>query len=1117
MTRTEHISGFTSRVRSQLCVAIICPNRFNFSSNPQCLARCGASGSLQRQKYVIMFNAHNRQLTRIWCGRKDESVINALACFHDRCRAFQFLSLADRRESTDRLVTPNRIRPTRRLLAGNPSLYSGPAIIINPIGEFQSTNSPGSSIHWVIFYHIPLPGLESNPLVIPYRRTFDIVIEIRHCLLSGMFRREWPPLSLTAGTPATNANDVEWKPGVFRILGISSAVIVFTPMLIWLLWTIVKGWGEWKIHSSGNRPHYVRTWHGWVDVDQVAVRAQKRANSKEKYRKWFIWKTTTNDYTWVFWDPGGVKQREYEYNRDHSVIRHLPTWMRSFEKGYLSTDERIVPNVLSAAEEGKIAVQSFRHSSEILPMGLSLQPHQAWFRSVSSDIKPLTRNTPNVGVTTLMTGALSAPDNDDSRGTVRRRKTTPGQVRVWNANSPETRRATCTQFLAPRKTAYAVEETKHGAENRTSPVHLRSVHITDGASDDDSVRRFSSLPPVCAMRNSRFWSAFKAHVEILPLFSRKAPEFYRATVLEGLRAPETSRDSHASCSTTQSNNREAALEASTEPIGTSSDRNITRKLELYDELVDTKPFKSLGNEYCGTAGRPGSPSFGWMVRGVPRPASGSILTEYEAEGSIEGASSYSCSSRSTSSSCSQYACENRKLDLHKALAPHREDLGSAANIEEPGRMCIRGTRGTFLSDSVFQGSYLPGEISSYAVALPPTGYAKSFRGLKAWPAKDWSLTKNIYVPLNPDSKTLIGESVYSVQGVRATPADSTSSFVSRPPKQRQWPEQSASTTMINTKTLRTGMASRASNFSKSTKEIRRTTECLSSLDKSFLRDLDLRLKRLDYELSPGFRGPLSEVADPRWWYDAAPSSAGVASRASQSIIISSSIDAKYPSPSPVLRRSYTAAPSRAKRPGLADLRRRASAQEMVYGAKFTTGSEPDEGTIDTAAWILRRPPMRAIREDSADNSALLFTDGRGPPKTLSEWQQQPEPLLPLQQALNESASAIFKLQGRRLRVRDKLNDRRNENEKDGQRPDSVLSTDLSSVAPFQTQPASPASIAWKERTTQSQQTSPEISPMTERMRHAKRLFNNLSIPINHEHIALKFSSPPSSPNRTMMQ
>lgn len=817
-----------------------------------------------------------------------------------------------------------------------------------------------------------------------------------------------------SSTPVHNngieRNKFEW---VLKHVAIYSVIILSTPFLIWIVWTFVKGRGKWRLRNPGNKPHYVRTWHGWVEAEDTANSILRHARLRHTIQKKFIWKTTTADHSWIFWDADGTKYQKYRFQRDKSILRYLPTWLRSFEAGSLLPGSRFAPNRLGAAEEGKISLRSFRHSSEIQPMGFSFTRHQAWARSHARRRDIPAQNNTLDGFEFMMTGAIEDSQNEEGSGTVRRRRSSGQEVQVWNANSQETLRATQTQFLSAKK----------------------STNVQPGPGPhnvfNDLARRTSSLPPFVALRNayhSRRWP--------LPLHSQTTQMRYPDRALQGVRPPENSEDDlHRSCYDSSRRQIPKYLHTPMPRQETEFMQNPSQKLEIAKSVV-LNPLASVGAEYSGTAGRPGSPAMGWTSHWEPREACSHRLSEYEEDGNLEGASSFQCSSRASSS---LYACssiENNFLNSDEGLLPQAKTLNIASKLEKSGRMGVHSARRLLASDGAFKGSYAPGEINLDPCRPQQAGYTswstltlseKFGKALpEAFPTEHVSFIENLPLPVNPHTKNGTEESVYSLRRTKNKPAERIPLSVLRESNQTPSPTKSTTISRTTTKIFGIESSSGESNLSTFTKETPKATEVLSSNEKYFLDDLDRRLDRLNYELSPGFRGPQGDSTDPKWWFEAIPFSASVACRAPQPHLRAAPTLTTPLNVCPVLRRSFTTS-NLSKTKNSSDTtskhKRATSAQELP-GYTSPYKSEPDKGAIDTAAWMLRRPPMGALREDSAEKT-YLFTSGRGPAKTLSEWQQS-DPFQPLKQVL-DSASKISKLPAKHLKRLGKLGVGRNEN------------------------------------------------------------------------------------------
>lgn len=815
---------------------------------------------------------------------------------------------------------------------------------------------------------------------------------------------------------------------VLNNIALYSMIILCAPFLIWILWIFIKGRGKWRIGKAGNKPHYVRTWHGWAEAEDGANSVLRHARIKQTIQKKLIWKTTTADYSWIFWDVDGTKYQNYRSQRDQSILRYLPTWLRSHASGSLEPGSRIAPNRLGAAEEGKISLRSFRHSSEIQPVGFSFTRYQAWARSYAGRRNSTVARNPTIGgLDTMMTGAVQDSRTEDSSGTVRRRKRLGKEVQVWNANSQETLRATHVQFLSAKKTTDVIPGM--GPATGTAPTfELQSTPEPHHVSNGFTHRAFS-LPPFAALRNTyhlRHWSSSTPAANP-PLHSQTAQVSYPDRVPQGIRPPENSEELHSPCHHTSCHNmaRQRTLEnlhillphEQTEFL-----QNLNQQLEICARPVILNPLASVGAEYSGTDGRPGSPAMDWTSHWEPRDAYGHELNEYEDDGNLDGASSFQCSSRS---STSLYACFNgeyQKLNSDEGLLMQAKNSVVSSKLDSLDRMSIHGARRLLASDGAFKARYAPGEISLDPCRPLQAGY-EDYLGFSVYGKKKAldeeshsehvSLIKNLPESpvLNPKIKTKHSACSLRRPKNRLAECNVLDVFNELTPTASQTKSNSISRT--TTKAFGIESGSKTLNRSKNL-ENPRTTALFSSDEKSFLDDLHRRLHRLDYELSPGFRGPQGDSTDPKWWFEAIPFSALVVSRASRSLLPGPPTQRSPLNAPPVQRRSFTIS-NISQTKDSSDTngthKPRVSAQGLP-GCTLSCRSEPDMGAIDTAAWMLRRPPMGAFREDSADKT-LLFTSGRGPSKTLSEWQQSSEPFQPIKQAL-QKASKISKLPAKHL-------------------------------------------------------------------------------------------------------
>lgn len=113
--------------------------------------------------------------------------------------------------------------------------------------------------------------------------------------------------------------------GLLQVGGFWIAIIIIL-VVIGLCYYWLSHWGWWRLHRPGPRPVMIRTWHGWVESGKIKDKIQR--NRLRKLPP-CIPRTTRTDYNWIFWDPTGELQRKFNQEKEKSLVRYLPRWMRS--------------------------------------------------------------------------------------------------------------------------------------------------------------------------------------------------------------------------------------------------------------------------------------------------------------------------------------------------------------------------------------------------------------------------------------------------------------------------------------------------------------------------------------------------------------------------------------------------------------------------------------------------------------------------------------------------------------------------------------------------------------------------------------------------------------------
>lgn len=299
---------------------------------------------------------------------------------------------------------------------------------------------------------------------------------------------------------------LKYPHGLLQLAGFW-AVILAGLAVIGLLVYLVSHWGWWRLRHPGTRRPLIRTWHGWVES---SVPSEKRP--RNRLRKPLVTRTAKTDYSWIFWDPTGAKQRRFEQEREKTWVRYLPRWMRSSPFG--SADAVTNPNL-----DVEAARSSQAQESEGIPIAghvgtlslLGRHWRRSWRRAGrsnhSSDTYVEIPDHRSVDESACISTA--AEDMLDNFNTIRLRKTSRQYRSDWNANSEDVERAMSNQLLAPTAAfnlanlfRSPAQKTEGPSERGTSPSSCeqgRAGYTTSHSdpppcpSDDHRLRRTRSM------------------------------------------------------------------------------------------------------------------------------------------------------------------------------------------------------------------------------------------------------------------------------------------------------------------------------------------------------------------------------------------------------------------------------------------------------------------------------------------------------------------------------------------------------------------------------------------------------------------------------------------------
>lgn len=438
-------------------------------------------------------------------------------------------------------------------------------------------------------------------------------------------------------------------------------------------------------------------------------------------------------------------------------------------------------------------------------------------------------------------------------------------------------------------------------------------------------------------------------------------------------------------------------------------RNLRERLIIWAKPLVLNPYKSIGSEYSGTDGRPTSPTMGWLVGSESAIVSSSYFDgESGKETLIHESAPLGCSMRSSVSfdRTSVHLARNRASDKGQSFM--RADLDDGS---EPRRSCQslkHNANGSCSSDSAFQGHYLPGTMRLIS-SFPPS--------------KWWSLpTRHAQVSASNRSETRATSPIEESRpkqisdewlirdnpkiGPKITQPSLGGSASSNSPGHHLLLEPAVTPAVMPVADPHLRYESSNSR----SLERRRSPEerpkpaitSRSTPEQDFLDELGRRLNRLNYELSPGFRGFRSRASTRRSKWKPVPCHFHVLEGMSQPMRpYPGRWSLELPFMTPPMTDISGVQPKKTKlgnqKTGFEnrDLVRSEMLPRVVDPATATATAtnrseeddKPREGAIDTAAWILRRPPMGARLSYTAEQ-AMLYTDGRcTKPKPLAVWQQ----------------------------------------------------------------------------------------------------------------------------------
>lgn len=764
------------------------------------------------------------------------------------------------------------------------------------------------------------------------------------------------PLPTTPGTQGVN-NPEAWMGGrKFVALGAISVFLMIGPFLIWRFWASVNNWGWWRPgapRNSHHHRHYIRTWHGWVTVEKYEEGVAKRKRARTRLHKKLAWKTSTADYGWIFWDPNGERQRVFEGTKK-PLAKWLPAWVRSREFGSSSWrkgDERL-QNGAGDLEKGLHQMGATQYPPE------TRRAHHTEARgrtrngsipSRSGQLDGLQDQVASSTTGALMSGALTSECDMQNAGTIRRRIVSEVSP-AWMMDGVEIELVATQQHGAPQILDQHIASTTTRAEK---PSRIKWPRVTSSMQESGSasIQRAHSVPAISSRNLDKNPNRAPSLPSPNPTLPHGSRILYRARPTDGPCAPNTSEDLTTPRGFTPNAGDLAVRfgDSRTYPNDLEFASDLNHSLQVWAKPMLLDPFASTGCESCGTAGRRTSPAMGWATVGDELDDHLEDMRGYE----DDGESGLSGSDASSS--------------FNGLLAFPR--YGKQGHDEPPaydgeGGLRMNWSRKSSLTNSKRAINGYGEQLGIFDTDMGPRWYEKyrqvPFARTEAQAARHSSRSR-------PD------------RAIHASPIRSPKTPI---------PKRSVSFILPTSK-----------NFFPLSLDVRRSLEGpvllgrLSLPETCFLHTLDCKLTWLNFQLSPGFRGPEDNPAES--WHSHLISrsrfSGNVVSRATETqkrlLTRSGARRTEDPIPGvPRVRERLQTPNIDGWRTAVNALRWLSGTEDILRGVLQFEGDavEAREEDIDTAAWVLRRPPQGFAPPDVGVNA--YYTGVKGYAEKMWEWE-----------------------------------------------------------------------------------------------------------------------------------
>lgn len=126
--------------------------------------------------------------------------------------------------------------------------------------------------------------------------------------------------------------------GLKALLQLFAGTVLFfiVSVFFWKIAKFCRFLTQGKVLKQGNKTttRYSRTWYGWVSEKRHKENKALARRLLQKLHDCAVWRSPSDDYHWLWWDPGQKMQNRFCEERRN--LRWLPTWFKSYS--YIAAD-----------------------------------------------------------------------------------------------------------------------------------------------------------------------------------------------------------------------------------------------------------------------------------------------------------------------------------------------------------------------------------------------------------------------------------------------------------------------------------------------------------------------------------------------------------------------------------------------------------------------------------------------------------------------------------------------------------------------------------------------------------------------------------------------------------